>query len=399
MTFRDDWEQYKNHELPEAETAKMEEEIEKTKLILEHLEEQEAFDIQVEAEEWQEEGELKEVRKTLKKRSLAIMLSTLGLVVLCVLLVQFVAIPLADQFYYNPGVYQEDKFEPDFTIGMSAYTELHFPGEVYSNTQVEKIGIGKYRLLLSKYTPYTTDNSYYMGTIDKNEFVAEEGRRNPIAINHWKNAVYSGGGGILGGTDKITESLNAFPSYASVTAALSFRRDLTMDELADLRKRYESETLHFLWAGIRNAPYASIPGNEAQKTDFQRLPITGFEMTAAGMIFEKINEQYDAFEMGDILYGEDDADIGDAYERHFTSLLKYMIDHREFRETILGVSPDVDVSRTQYYKDILEFVKEFGTKTYGILVVGSAEEILKLQEESDVCQTQIIDVDWSYQNY
>lgn len=148
-----------------------------------------------------------------------------------------------------------------------------------------------------------------------------------------------------------------------------------MDQLIDLR---ESSDLDFLWAGIRNAPE-----NE------QRYPLCGMDLSGSGYIYEKINDKYPLFELSEA--HESGERTASDYEAHFKSLLQFSLDHTEFLNAL-----DKNRDYASYYSSILDYVEKSGVKTYGVLVKGSASDILELADHSGATQIWPLDADISF---
>ena len=149
------------------------------------------------------------------------------------------------------------------------------------------------------------------------------------------------------------EELKLLPKTAQANIYVSFKEDIDMKEIVRLINKYED--LYFSWVGIRTCD---------KKT--QQLPQMGFETSGSGIVLEGFeeNEKYPYLE----------------------SLLKYMIDNKSFTElNHPNVYEDV-------YKYTLDYVNKNGVKSYGVLVTGDAESILKLREESYVYGISIDDV-------
>jgi hypothetical protein len=133
-----------------------------------------------------------------------------------------------------------------------------------------------------------------------------------------------------------------------------------------------------MWAGIRNAP-----------EDVQRYPLCGIDLTGAGPVYEKINGNYPEFEL--FAGSSNDKPSASDYERHFTSLLQYSIDHPDFLKALKA-----DSDYATYYPSVLDYVKSNGVKTYGVMVKGSAKDILALMDRGNVSQVWPLDADVSF---
>lgn len=167
------------------------------------------------------------------------------------------------------------------------------------------------------------------------------------------------------------EELKQLPSTSQVSAYISFNKDIDMNEISKMIKEYDD--LYFSWVGIRTCD-----------KNTQQLPQMGFESSGSGIILEGFenSEDYPYLELANI----DKAYDADVYETHFKSLVKYMIDSKDFIEL---QHPN---AHTFTYEDTFKYVEKNGVKSYGVLVNGSKESILKLRENKFVYNLNIDDV-------
>ena len=142
--------------------------------------------------------------------------------------------------------------------------------------------------------------------------------------------------------------LKTLPDYVNVKAALSFQKDLSMEELAALQMK-DQNSLPILWVAVRNANYyrnaeigtettdssADVTRATVQMNDSfpaQLLPQVGFEPNGTGIYFEQINNSYPNFELSPHLSDTDSKKNGALYESHFQTLLQVMADHLIFKD-------------------------------------------------------------------
>lgn len=373
MIFKEAFEHYKSGTATPEETAYVEQELEKNQLISEYFEAD--FDINLEQEAVAAE-ELKNMKKSIRKRSRNIVLISVAIVLMLTLLAAFVAPPLLNKLYYNPMTMKYDEYAYDFDFSMVAYTELHQAGIYYADTIIENTGIGKYAMTLVRYNLSTGEADYLTASLNKDQLeIPFSFLANNLSMNIFARAsspVYD-----LDPETKesFIKKLEALPDYINVTAAVSFSEDLTMDQLVDLMG---SSDIQFMWAGIRNAP-----------TDVQRYPLCGMDLTGAGYVYEKINKSYPSFELS--ATSNDGNPSASDYETHFTSLLQYTIDHIDF---VKALKADSDYA--SYYQSVLDYVKENDVKAYGVMVNGSAEDILALMDRSNVSQIWPLDANVNF---
>lgn len=315
--------------------------------------------------------ELEKVTKSIRRRSRNLILISVTIFTILVLLANYALFPLLDRLYYNPMAREYDEFSYDIDFSLVAYTELHQGGYYYANTFIENTGIGTYAMTLIRYNLSKNEQEYITAYLNKDRltipFSFLSGNLSLNIFARGSSPVYDLDPDIK---ERFTGRLKELPDYVGVTAAVSFPKDLTMDQLIALM---ESNDLDFLWAGIRNAP-----------EDKQRYPLCGMDLSGSGYIYEKINDQYPSFELSEV--HESGKKTASDYEAHFKSLLQFSLDHPDFLNAL-----DENKDYVSYYRSILDYVKENGVKTYGVLVKGSASDILALADRSGATQVWPLD--------
>jgi hypothetical protein len=270
---------------------------------------------------------------------------------------------------------ETDQYAYDIDFSLIAYTELHQANYYYSNTIIEKTGIGKYALTLAQYNLSKGEVEFVTATLSRNRlsipfsFIAKD-----LSMSIFARASFPVHDLDPGTREHFIEELKELPNYMSVTAAVSFSEDLTMDQLITMMN---TSNVDFMWAGIRNAP-----------EDVQRYPLCGMDLTGAGPVYEKINKTYPAFELP---AGSNNAPGASDYETHFRSLLQYSIDHPYFLKELNAYS-----DYSTYYPSVLDYVDHNGVKTYGVMVKGAATDILSLMNGGNVSQIWPLDAGVSF---
>lgn len=321
-------------------------------------------------------AELEQVRKSIRKRNRNLILISISIFTILALLVIYVTGPLQNRIYYNPMTKEYEKFAYDVDLSLVAYTELHMPGYYHSDTIIENTGAGKYTMTLMRYNLMKNEEEYTTASLNKNRlalpfsFTANSMPLNLFAKPSFPNATLD-----PASQARYINRLKELPHYIAVTATVSFPEDLTMNQLVQLMEDSNVDELDFLWATIREAPGESL-----------RNPLFGMDLSTSGIVYEKINEKYKSFELSGI--NSTDGITPAQYEEHFKSLLKFSIDHPEFLNALEKGNYFISS-----YESVLDYVEKNGVKTYGVLVKGSAAEILKLAEFSNATQVWPLDAD------
>ena len=387
MTFKEAFEHYKAGAATPEEIAWVEEELEKSQLIFRYFENDFELDQGLEPDRERNPGleadhgmnqdleedpseMLKKIRRSIRKRNRSVVAASVLIIAALVLLIHYAAVPLLNHLFYNPMAATADEFAYDIDFSLIAYTELHQAGIYYANTEGKNTGIGKYDLTLARYNLITGKPDYMAATIDKNNLkIPSSFTADNLPLNAFEGASSPVFTLYPESRENGINALKQLPVYIDVTAEVTFSEDLTMGQLVDMM---HGSDLYFMWACIRNAP-----GGD------RRYPLCGMDLTGAGPVYEKINEKYPDFE----LYSISERALGASdYERHFISLLQYTIDH-----PYLSRALKVDSDYGTYYPSVLDYVKNNGVKTYGVMVKGSPKDILALTDSGVVFQIQPID--------
>lgn len=384
MNFKDVFERYKNNQASSDEIQTVEEEIEKNRLISAYLEEETELHFQDSVNiPMDDMSEIKNIKKSIKKRNRHIILASVSIVICLALIINLIALPLLNKCFYDPTVGKYSEYASDFAVSMSAFTELHFPNYVFNHTQTEKKGLGNYEITLIRQDKLYSRLESMQANLNRNNLTLPYDFWKFPSINIFCYAHYPFENPSPQELIDTKNYLTQLPNYLQVRVNISFNRDLTMGELAALNNKYDTgnSNLYLSWAGIRNA-----------ENDTQRLPPIGFQITGSGPYYENINQYYKDFEIGEYLSSNNDQATGALYESHFKTLLNYQIDHADFLKVL-----DPESGLPEYYKSVLDYVNQNGIKAYGVTVTGSPSAILEFCKEPYVCRIVIDDT--AFKNY
>ncbi|MEG1408409.1 MAG: anti-sigma factor C-terminal domain-containing protein [Terrisporobacter sp.] len=390
MSFKDIYEKYINNKASEEEIKFIEEEIEKNEIISEHLcnkidddlfntntsidnvldKNDEKNDNDFKKKKNEEDILLKKINRKIRNKFLKTCLASVVVVIGILAGVKYIVSPMIDSKYYNPTT-SRGEFSTQFLRDISVFTELHFPGIITSYTNEESLGYGKYNVSINQNNTFKNNGTTYEGVINegKLEYISHDFYKYPV-MNIFKYGVYPFTDAFDDDSEQLKE-LKQLPSTSQVSAYVSFNKDIDMKEISKMIK--SNEDLYFSWVGVRTCD-----------KNTQLLPQMGFESSGSGIILEgfKNNKDYPYLEFGGI-GGEYSGNI---YETHFKSLVKYMRDNKDFIDL---QHPNAFTSK---YEDTLDYVEKNGVKSYGVLVNGSADDILKLRENKFVFGLSVDDV-------
>ena len=368
MTFKEAMEHYRAGTATEEQRQLVEEELEKSKLIAEYLDAQ-----------WEEEAiipagsveEMKQVRKSLRKRNVLIVLTSLVLVAALALATVFAGIPAAESRYWDPAQnsYGMTHYN-DLELMLAAYAELFCPDVNLIGATSDKTGFAKYDITLQYWDANKGgDSRYVFGTIDKGVLDIPQGVLRHCSVNIFDRATYPFYPAGENWKENVTKKLEQLPEYVTVTAAVSFPEDKSMEELLEFRSSLERGYVG--WVGIRTAPESE-----------QLLPLCGMNPFVGGVIRTKINDYYPCFDL------KQGYCTPESLSAHFQSLLQLSADQ-------VRAGTGIDERYTiheSFYTQVLKYVAENGVYSYGCYVCASPAAILKLIESGAVSSVNIEDI-------
>jgi hypothetical protein len=396
MTFRELLAKYKDGTLAEEEKLLVEQELEKSEAINDYLAEEieksllPATSGQVDVINEQFKIE-KSIKRTVYKRLAAVVVISVVCVFVINLMIQYIISPLVSSQYYDPTRKTAgQKYHLDFFYDIQAITEVSKPGYVISGTvNAEKLGFGTYNIIYERENLFTKEYETVRAQLNKNKRVGDfdsfyASRGNFAFTEFWNDKEGSSEYETSLDMHKLISEtqishIRELPSTSYVSAWVRFTDDLTMEELCKL-KYYTFKNIEFKWIAVRTAK-------------FQGQQLMGFYTDPNDSVVsgDKIDQdKYPKFELFDFMYTPIytpyEAYVGENYETHYTSLLKYLVDHQDAVIALVGNAKQFD------YKGALEYAENSGISTYGALVFGEAEELLELYDSGNIMTLTIDNV-------
>lgn len=316
------------------------------------------------------DGSLQKVRKSLRRRSTLIVLTSLALAAALLIGAVFVGIPAAEGLFWNPNANTLGiEYTNDLELTMIAYSELFSPSQTVTAIHAERTGFASYSLTVQLWENYgLSDTNFRSATLKRGELEFPLGFWEYNSANIFERASYPVYENDASYHENVRENLEPLPEYVQVRAAVSFPEDLDMEQLLAFKDSLEGG--YIKWVGIRNAP-----------ADQQCYPLCGMKPFMGGQLFDQVNEYYPSF---DIKRMEENAEN---LESHFKALLQFSLDqHRS------GTGIDVGINLyDNYYEGVLDYVEENGVMTYGCYLVASPQQLLELLDSGTVSQVWPID--------
>ena len=161
MNFETAFAHYQAHTATAEETALVERELEKYRLIEDYLAEQELPELPEDAAA-AASAETKAVKRRLNRRTRNIVLISTAAVLAVVLLLQLVVSPLLNRRVYTDGLVDGSGY-PTFDVGMSALAGLYMPLGDYYGSYAEHSGFMRDTLWLMFYDR-TGSNRFHIQT-------------------------------------------------------------------------------------------------------------------------------------------------------------------------------------------------------------------------------------------
>ena len=358
MTFREIFEKYQAGTANEEERRLVDEELEKAAIINEHL-----FGSWEELPAEPPAGELKQVKKSLHKRNLALVLTSVAVVI-----AMLMSVPLVERcMYFDPRkTTTGDTWGSDLDIALWCYYDLFAPLQDYSRiNSYTDTGFGTWSLELQYFDGESPSwFTYLTATVDKNE------------IRFPRNTLFYASDELFDmgpiqvsldspGYDSLFEIEHIYPDVeedAHVHAAISFNADLNAQELFDLMDTYGIVPS---WAAVR----VGRPSDPQKPLIGMRLNRHQEEMG--------INGKYPEL-MGHVT----------AYnaEQHFRSMVEYC---RDYESEIMNIGIVEDPS---YYDKVLTELDENGLRFYGAYVYTSMQTLKELAEAGHMTHLRILEI-------
>lgn len=368
MIFKEAMEHYRAGTATQEERQLVEQELEKSQLIAEYLDAQ-----------WDDTPtmvstpteEIRQVRKSLRKRNVLIVLTSLVLTAALLLGMVYVGIPAMETFYWDPStISYGTPYSTDLELMLAVYDELFCPDVNIAGVTETKTGFAAYDILVQYWNAYRGGDSLYaMGKIEKGGLTLPAGFLRQCPINIFDRATYPFYEASPGSQQKVRDKLFCLPAYVTVVAAVSFPEDKSMEEVLQFRDTLVDGSVG--WTAIRTSPL-----------DEQMLPLCGMDLYQSGSVRTEVNEYYPCLDTKEMEMSAENL------EMHFKSLLQFSADQVKAGT---GIAEEHYFNQC-YYTQVLEYVEEKGIFSYGCYVSGTPETILALLDSGAVTQVWIEDI-------
>lgn len=335
------------------------------------------------------EQELKRIRRTLRRRSWKIVLTSLLCAAAILIASVKFAIPALEMQYWDPNTCTYIEGIPDLKIAMDVYTELFCPGYLIDSMEISKIGFSQYSInvCFQKVKDFThflwySRDYYNSATIKKNTL--------SIPWNFWEyefDDQFISAKGIMASEEHSKVILEQLPPYTHILAYAYFPENMDMKELTRFvynNSVFTTEEAAFVWLSL---------ANDNSKLSF------GFNLSE----FLHYNDDYLTWQgsiNGSNVYQQPIFDEASEYphlfltryahtseelEKHIFSMLKFSQDQLEKG---VGIIP-YDNSEPDFYKDTLAYFEENGIKSPGGYIIATPQALLQLLDEGAIKSVNI----------
>ena len=376
MDFETAFARYQAGTADAEETALVEQELEKHRLIEDYLAAQELPELPRE-DAAQATAEAKAVKRTINRRTRSTVLITMAAVLAVVLLLQFVAAPLINRTVYDDtwrGAGCDGADYRDFDVAMSVLAGLYMPLGDYSGSYSRHTGFMTDTIDL-QFNRFYTDNSSTLIRTDIPLFLGILGELDPNEIRSMYYATsghfstyLNADGTPAEPTGHSQKALAEMGDQFTVTSSVNFTEDMTPDELAALMDRYPD--VDFISANT-----AYIYGNYTYDMLFCSL-----HRMACGY-GAKLEEAYPGLQFSEASYpgfSGHKSVTGAQIQQHFEAMLQFLVDHPRLTRPAKLMNP------SDRYAWMLESIRQDGLRFAGVWVQGIPSDLLELAEDDTV---------------
>lgn len=382
MNFKELLDRYKKGLVTEDEKQYIEKEIEKYETIEEYLSkimDEEFDDLTKIAKAENYDEETFKLKKSVNNRLRKVIFASVFIVISLVITIFFVVSPLVDKLYYNPNKFTVANLESDINFDVYAISELNMPGLSTSTVSVDKQGFGEYDIRYLYRNVFTGVNYNVNHKIKRGSIVSSN--KDPISNQGtFLDIRYAdvSESYIDEKKQNVINHLKKLNPVTYVSMDIMFENDLTMEELYDLESKYPN--IEFEWAGIRTSSPDEERINNVVGIQLKNSKSNTVLLGNEGQITDK----YPAFFIMDWLVNPVGSENGppleaQAYKQHYISLLEYVIDRKDAVK-VLEHRPD----KYEFYKSALEYAKEQGVHSYGVLLFAEVEDLLDMLNKEKI---------------
>lgn len=392
MTYKELLNLYKKGQLDEEKKKAVKADIERQEAISEFLFENdeipELTDASLEAEivtddsGFDEKRFQKMIKKSIRKAFIKLGVAV-GVIVLALVLVANTALPsIVDSMYYNPakviGTSESGATTVQLDVDTMVYTELFTPGYYRSHTFVNSKGFGKYDIQIFQNITLNGQFKTVYGTIDKGKLnlfddtMFKLPAQNAFFFEGVESLSGLSGTGAAGSTEDALRKLNELDESDHYIAYVTFDKVMTYDELVAWS---DKSNIIPDWCAVCEAQEGGV-------YDYNAYKIMGFNYlgNAGNISYDK--EKYPYMSFFDVIDSVEEYRFNKAsaevMETHMISMLRYMLDNKEFRDMVGCITSDGNLL------SLAENIEEHGLNIYGFAITAQKDKLIEISQNENV---------------
>lgn len=415
MNYHELLKKYKEGVLDSEEKAQVERDIEKHEAISDYLYEngeipelQEVFNgTKQEQGDKEEDDFVTLINQHIRKAFTRLGLSVLAVSLAMVLFIQFCLPGIVSAFFYNPAR-KNAEYDNQMSMDMAVYTELFIPCMRRHAVDVNKKGYGKYDFTVRQNASHNGRFTSVSGEITRGKLkYYNDDLLKPPTSNCfvWTQVI----GDLSRPLTEVMEDQYNMCAAGYRDDSLGLLQNLDDKEFyigyVSLNRMMDYETfMEYLENKPVNEPWCAVKTRDAEGEDVldesgEDIKYVTFRADNIGFCcdvtthssFEWDREKYpELFWWGESTEQDDDMAIIDQLEermrsegymqKHFTSLLNYMADQKQFFKMMNSNQPVDELS----LRNAAEYVKENGITVYGFAGIMTKDTILELSKDEEV---------------
>lgn len=381
MEFRTAVEHYKVGTASVEERRLVESELEKQELLLSlmpDLREQEPpasreIDIQ-----------LQRIRKNIRKRNWALVITSLILAAAVLLGAVRFAVPALESMYWDPRTVSFDTAEgTDLDMTLAAYDDLFSPTTNFQGARINHTGFASYAVTIQALTGANNESVECYASLNSGSLFIPDGLwdfayHNQVG-SYWMSVPES----LAVNRRFVVERLSQLPEFVQVGAYITFAEDKTLSQTFAFRDEICNGNVDrinqtgYCWTAIRHS------------ADMDNTVRCGISSESYTRHFPEANGVYPAFSE---YHAYEDLQVSgfiyswaeQTYSQHFKSLLRYLDDQLQQGTGIPAPPSGTGEMDPEYYTKALAYVEENGVMAYGCYIFASPQALLEILEREDV---------------
>lgn len=386
--YEAEFEKYLSGELEIEQLRSIESDIKKFRVLLNYMDQeldQELYERDTEAGGGEEEAGTEEaepgrqISKAVSRKFRKYMIAAVVAAICIVPAVLAGLSPLLDFIYYDPDQSMEIMDEENesvivvnpFVTNMSVYMELFCGDKGFANICLWPEGYGRYTIdvrtqIDGEETPHLLElvrNHLYRNDMNWN--------RSDFPDNAFTGR--SMGISCSMPAEDAKKKLEKAPELMKIRAAVSFDGLKSMEELVDFIERHDT---NYLYCPIEAEGYS----------------YWGFAPVRSGYAYYYDREEFPFLDLNEYEGMEEEVTKARAYEEHVESMIRYLMEQEDFLKIFDGGVPGgKNYLDTYKYKGVLDYIREHGVKSYGVVVYARKEELLEILEDPSVEGVYMLD--------